>query len=446
VFAALIWLGWPSLLPLGGGSDLAHHLQLVDYIERHCRLPGASTEPLLGGMVSYTPGAHLLASILGRWARRDGLHAMYPILAASAALKAAIVFLIARRLMPDDRLRTPAAVAAALLLFLPFDYFVGPFVRASFFAQALSANAAAVFASAGVGAFLTWPVWIGPPVLALLMTCWRHRESPSWRTAPLALVPIAAVAAVHMFGRVESAAIVQAGGSTFLPTMARFSWPFVSLAVIGSMLVIRERRVRTTWLLLGAIALQAIALFVLAVQHGSESPYMALKMVNYAVYPMSVFAAMAIAGACGLLARFASDTRVAYACWAIVLLLAAGVVRTIASGPPQTPAITEDLSRAGTWARTHVPAACVEYLVPQPHAAYWLHHAVLANPSYPPAGAPVRAFEYRDAVVRWITRTSFPYAIADLRVVPREAREEMDELARFGDVIVGVRRGQTECR
>ena len=38
VLAALLWLAWPDLLPLGGGSDLTHHLQLIDFIDRHWRL------------------------------------------------------------------------------------------------------------------------------------------------------------------------------------------------------------------------------------------------------------------------------------------------------------------------------------------------------------------------------------------------------------------------
>lgn len=63
----LLWLGWPALLPLGTGSDLTHHLQLVDYIERHARLPhDASTVEFLGEMAAYTPGLHLLTALAGR--------------------------------------------------------------------------------------------------------------------------------------------------------------------------------------------------------------------------------------------------------------------------------------------------------------------------------------------------------------------------------------------
>ena len=42
VGAAFIWLLWrarPDFLPTGSGPDLAHHLSLLEYIQRHWRLP-----------------------------------------------------------------------------------------------------------------------------------------------------------------------------------------------------------------------------------------------------------------------------------------------------------------------------------------------------------------------------------------------------------------------
>jgi hypothetical protein len=54
-------------------------------------------------------------------------------------------------------------------------------------------------------------------------------------------------------------------------------------------------------------------------------------------------------------------------------------------------------------------------------------------------------FVYRDALVRWITGTSFPVTIADFSLVPREVREDVDVLARFGRIAVGRRRGTAGC-
>src|SRR4029453_9939345 len=110
--------------------------------------------------------------------------AVYPIVALSVALKAGLVFLIARRMMPAGALRTPFALPPALLLFVPRDYFIGSFGEASFLAQVVSelfavamwlaivlwderpsAFAAALFALSGMATFLTWPMNLGPPML-----------------------------------------------------------------------------------------------------------------------------------------------------------------------------------------------------------------------------------------------------------------------------------------
>jgi hypothetical protein len=60
-------------------------------------------------------------------------------------------------------------------------------------------------------------------------------------------------------------------------------------------------------------------------------------------------------------------------------------------------------------------------------------------------GAPPRVFVFRDNVERWIRRTAHPFAIADLSVLPRDVRDDIEELARFGEIAVGKRRGTSGC-
>jgi hypothetical protein len=91
-------------------------------------------------------------------------------------------------------------------------------------------------------------------------------------------------------------------------------------------------------------------------------------------------------------------------------------------------------------------SSCVDYLVPSDDASYWLHHAVLRNPMRPPPGAPAPVYFYRDAVTRWITGGGLEFAIADLRVVPREVREEIDVQAQFGTIVAGRNRAGVPCR
>src|SRR5262245_57330492 len=195
--AYLLWLARPSLLPLGSGPDLTHHLMLVDYIEHHWRLPhDPALGAVMGEMVHYTPGLHLLAALAGAWTRTDGLHVIHPIVALSVAVKAGFVFCIAMRLVPSGQ-RVLFALAAVLLLFAPREYFLRSFSEHSFLAQVVSElfavamwwalvvwdaqpsiAASAVFAIAGAGAFLTWPVWIGPLLLTLAAIVALRRDVP----------------------------------------------------------------------------------------------------------------------------------------------------------------------------------------------------------------------------------------------------------------------------
>ena len=133
VLAAIGRLAWPSLLPPGRGPDLTHHLLLVDYIEQQRHLVhDRSLDGSMGEMAHYTPGAHLLAVSIGALFGVDGLRAFFPLLAFTTALTAGFVFLIARRL----GLPMPYAIAAAILLFLPSQYFFGAFTHDGFLAQA----------------------------------------------------------------------------------------------------------------------------------------------------------------------------------------------------------------------------------------------------------------------------------------------------------------------
>jgi hypothetical protein len=130
------------------------------------------------------------------------------------------------------------------------------------------------------------------------------------------------------------------------------------------------------------------------------------------------------------------------------VLIAVGLIATtvsFAAVDRPAPPITEDVFRAGQWARDHVPVACIEYLVPKDATSYWLHLAVLRNAMEPPPGAAPPVFDFTQSIVRWLTNQSQPFAIADLTVTPREVREQIDVLAQFGAIVVGRRRGVAGC-
>src|SRR5258706_14900931 len=196
-FGWLMFRARPDFLPTGTGSDLAHHLALLAYLERHWRLPhDPALGAYLGEMVDYTPGFHLLTVLAGRWLGRDALHIVHAVVALTAALKWGFIFPNARRLLPDGVPRVAFATIAALLLWLPYTFFAGSFMEQSFLSQAVSelfavamwwtvvvwsdtpaGGAMALFALFGVAAFLTWPIWTGPLALTLAFVVISRRAS-----------------------------------------------------------------------------------------------------------------------------------------------------------------------------------------------------------------------------------------------------------------------------
>ena len=471
-FAWLMWRARPDYLPTGTGSDLTHHLALIAYIEQHRRLPhDAALGAWLGEMVDYTPGLHLLAVMAGAWLRRDGLHVLHALVALTAGLKSGLVFLIARRLMPNGVPRLPFAIGAVLLLWLPYPFFVGSFMAQSFLAQVVSelfaiamwwaivvwderpsAWAAALFALSGTAAFLTWPLWIGPLALTLAVVALVRGEI-RWASRAqhltIALAPIAIVAAIYAASRqVYGFRMVNAVGFALWPTPRALTGAFTIAAMLGMLWCLRQPRARTAVILFAAIVLQGIALIATGLNSGATAPYLSLKMVYLAIYPLAVAAAVLIASAWREVTRRPARTpRLAWVAVVVAILgLTLSAARVVAFPPPLTPVVTQPLFLAGEWARAHLPPACVDYLVADGDSGYWLHLAVLGNPRAAGRALDNDTFEPRKAIVRWILQGGLPYAIAgNFDALPRDIRTSVDVLASFGPAAVLQRRGSSAC-
>ena len=468
-FAWLLWIARPTFLPPGRGPDLAHHLMLVDFIEQHWSLPhDPNLAYVLGEMIDYTPGMHLLAALAGAWTRIGGLHAAYPIVALTVALKAGWIFLIAARLIADRDNAIPFACVAVLLLFVPRTFFVRSFTDTSYLAQVVSEffaigmwwaivawtdrpsrAPAALFALAGAAAFLVWPVWLGPLALTFA-TAVILRRDVAWRerfaTLAIGLVPIAIAAAMYARAHGHAVGIVAVPGYVPLPTIATFGGWFLLAAASGIVVAATRARLRLVVLsFLAAIALQAAALFALARATHAEIPYQAVKMAFIAIYPLAVAAAIALASLFDLtnLSRLSRPSRPILA--ALVFVLAILTLRPALTAPRPKPVVTERLYQAGVWARTHVDPACVDYLVDDEYSAYWLHLAVLRNARADPRHSD-ELFVVKHALVRWVMPGGRRYAIVeDLSELPRDIRSNVDVMATFGPAAVVKRRGTASC-
>ena len=503
-FIWLLWIARPSFFPLGGGPDLTHHLLLITYIEAHWRLvhdPGV--QEFLGEMVQYTPGSHILTALAGAWSRSNGLHALHAVMAASAALKAGFVFLIAMRVLPRDLPRVPIAALASISLFASQSYFLGSFAQYSFLAQVVSEYFAlamlwtliswdqehtrwsmAVTGLLGAALFLTWPILIGPPLVvlgalvALPDVKVRLRPDTTYATdlwtkavdAMIAVVPIAIVAGLFSIGRMGYVVIAGTGGEVVTPAVKAYGWTFLVLSSVGLLVAAFgaggkvPTTSRTLPLFTGAILLQAGALYVFAHAHEND-PYMARKMFYMLLYPQAVGVAVAVGAVRHVLqqviARHPNENSPAQAgrhvrtaqrmAWALAVLAAIFVARPLIGAPKSLivakhPATSLELEQAGKWAREHADPHCVEYLVGDDNTAYWLHLAVLGNPRRGSRTGDNATYELTPALVRWLTPGGFPYAIADLRVLPTDIKVASDIVAQFGSAAVVKRRGPSSCQ
>jgi hypothetical protein len=479
-FGWLLWLARPTYFPLGSGPDLTHHLLLIGYIERHWRLvhdPGV--EQFLGEMANYTPGSHILAALAGAWSRSTGLHVLQAVLAATTALKAGFVFLIARRVLPPRAPLAAALTAPAALLLAP-RFFVGAFIEFEFYAQVVAELFAlafiwtivvwhespswttAAFAGAIGGAlFLTWPVLIGPPLVVLGVMCLvPNTATMSRRSAQATLTAsmTASVALVFIAGRAAWLGLAATGGDTAQPSISAYGWIFLLASTAGLALACFRRRARVVAVCAGAVLLQMSALGWVAARSGN-APYLALKLLYLFVCVQAVGAAIAAAdlssvldGMAGVYVRLTRLRAIASQTIAVALLVAVLAAGLLSIAPLPDSLYTRHrattsapLEEAGLWAAQHVPPECVEYLVGDDETAYWLHLSVLGNPRMSPRTADTKTFEPVDAVLRWLTPGGLPYAIVDLPSIPRDVREELDILTQFGTAAVAKRRGPSSC-
>jgi hypothetical protein len=460
----LLSLAWPALLPPGRGPDLTHHLMLVDFLERNWRLPNTTMVPVMVEMAHYTPGVHLLAALAGAWTRTGGFQAIYGVLAFTVALKCVFVFLIAARVLRGSRARVPLALAAVALCALPAEYFLGAFVHDSFVAQVaaeLFAVAmlwcvvvwdgrpatlpAVLFAVAGVGAFLTWPMWIGPPIVTLAAVVLTHDAVDvrvRLKHLATALVPIAIVAMLHTMGRVGWLAIAGTTGIVLKPSAAIFGWPFLIVAGAGLVVALSRRDQRATLLLTLSIAAQAVTLYALARARGAPVPYMAFKMMYLIIYPLALLGALGLAFAVD---RAPSWLRAHGGAWTVLVVVCAVLATSLTNVSKPAPVVSSDLYEAGRWARSHVDAACVDYLVPNHETMHWLHLAVLGNPRSSLRTADPSTFDPAKATVRWIEPIGLPYAIAHMPTLPNDVLNNVDVLEEFGSAAVVTRRGPSSC-
>ena len=396
------------------------------------------------------------------------------------------MFLVTLRLLPIASARIPLALAGIVLLGLPLAYVLGSFAHYSFVAQAVAELFAvgmwwtltvwdespdwrpmAIFALAGSAAFLTWPVWVGAPIAALLVLIFLHdRLSTRERAAHLliASVPVGGVAGLYTIGRIGYTVIIRTGGDVLAPSFRVYGAVFLALTAAG----VRGGGLRAARTADDCLHRRAGAGVGRALRACADA------RIGNAVHGVEdvLSSGLSSSRACGagargrvrrrgtanmMQTRAAGMTRkaresisgwAALEAWVLVAALAiavAPVARASAATLDADPAVSQHLFLAGTWAREHVPPSCVEYLVGDGNSSYWLHLAVLGNQWMSPRTGDAVTFNQRDAIIRWLTPGGLRYAVVDLATLPADVRRDLDIIASFGSAAVAQRRGPSSC-
>ena len=238
--------------------------------------------------------------------------------------------------------------------------------------------------------------------------------------------------------------MVNAVGFAIWPSPRTLGWPFIVLAAAGLAWSVRDRRARSAAVLFAAIALQGAALIVTGLSSGAATPYLSLKMSYLAIYPLAVVSAARIASAWREVTRRPAATPLL--AWVAVVVVILGVAIGAARSMAYRAAAEAGRHAAGVSRRrlgAHARAAGVRRLPRRRRL-----HRLLAAPGGARQPARRRAtlvddtFEPKQAIVRWILPDGLPYAIADhFDALPRDIREHVDVLARFGPAAVVQRRG-----
>jgi hypothetical protein len=463
VLTFALWIAWPGLLPVTIGPDVVHHLQLIHVIAATGRLPhDAALQPYLAEMMNYTPGSHVLAAAIGAWVRVDPLFVVYPLAAAAVALKAALLYALARRLLGSTPRAAVQALAAPILVFAPV-YFLGSFVHFFFLGQVVSETFAIGMLSAltawlssssrrdlwfagacGAGIVLSWPIWIVPAAAAAIVVA--VQGSPRWREriAVLGVVlgPAIVLGVLHQALHRDAASIVTSAGAVTAPSIDVFGAGFLIAAAAGALLGLRDRGARAVVAFLAATLLLSGLLAVLAIRAGSNSFYMAFKMMYLAILPAAVLGGVALARVADLAVSRLRNVRIrSTAIGGVVaallpVLVAASLVRGRVPVRPVRGSLSAPARDVGLWARGHVPGECIDYFSRYWLTGYWLHLDVLGNPRESDRMRQ-ETFDFPDVAAKWIEGRGLPYAIVEnLSAIPREARVDMEPLHQSGSFVL----------
>lgn len=296
----------------------------------------------------------------------------------------------------------------------------------TFFQQQRSYWALQFFALCGIAVLFTWPVWLPVTLAAFVGWLMTGTASPVRERVRAFLWGIAPISSMGILYALVYAAsdhgVITHEGAVMTPSIEFYGRPLLGLVVLGMVISWRAMRARPLVWFAGAAVMQTALLWIGALNHWNAY-YLVYKMFYLLLYPMVLFAALAMGWVWYLPERWLPPAvRKRWGTLALALpLVVLGMAqqRNLPSQPFS--AITEPVYQVSLWAKTQLPSYCVDYLVNQWVTAYWLRVAVFGNPrAEVRTQALVNNFHsYRDALLPEEQTAGQPFLIvSDLNMLP----------------------------
>ena len=418
--AYMIYPSMPALLPPSLHYDAIHPIVLADYIYQTNSLP----HDFSGAVPPYFPpgypvGGALMVALVSHWFGRVPFDTLHPFISFVLGLTAGLTFLIIRRAFRDIQFSVPLALLATCLLFTAWEYFPGSVNERYFFGQTFAQFFALL-------TFFYLMDYVSVPDLGALLLILSSLAAvlfshPSPMVAPAFAVGIVLVdharrdlkrAAIH-----ASALAVGLGLVALFYVLPRWSaWvgqtgygeaPTFGIDTIGVVLPLLGSigfvaAMRKQWrdrcaigfLMLVAVLAQPVALFLGHFFIPGIGIYYFEKSVYLLIYPLALFAAVALAEGMVVLNRRVPTWQLALAAWVIGV---AGIPVIFAAFPPRPFApLTEAELQVARWAKSHVDVENLAYVSPLRGDAYWIRIAVFGLSPTSPASVAAYSFGSMD--------------------------------------------------
>ncbi len=397
----VLYIAWPSLLPVSTSVDVvhhySHHYRMIDSVD-------------LSSTSGYPFGAVMMFVLIAQALQLPTILLMHPTAALAVAITVLFAYAVTTEMTEDTALSHGLAMVVLLVYFWPVAYTIGQFTRDFFLTQTLgvaylvglwywmiryvrnSGRLALVpIILLGVSLVFTYPTLI--PIFAftmvvapLLAECGRD-----WRRwlvdVAVVAVPLAIVSLVYLWDKVALGIhIVRFEAHTVSPSLESLPIGLVILAGVGLSFGMMRARLRPASTLVWATLLQTIGFYIAVRFFGELSYYHTNKMFFVVAPELAVLASVSIVGATTLLRTPAvgvPNLRVAIS--AVLVLLSAilvGITWSRSFGDLDPSNWTEgplnpDLVASAEWAGDNLREQPIVYFTEDWIVAYWVEHGYL---------------------------------------------------------------------